>query len=116
MLPLFIDQNFNQIILRGLRSRIPALDAITAHEAELSEATDPELLAWAASNGRIIVTHDHHTMPDHVADRIAAGEKVAGVVIVSRKLPFARVIDDLEIIVMCSSEDEWENVVRHLPL
>jgi len=37
-------------------------------------------------------------------------------VIVSRKLPFGRVIDDLEIIVMCSSNDEWENIVRHLPL
>jgi hypothetical protein len=41
---------------------------------------------------------------------------VAGVVIVLRKLPIGRVIDDLEIIVICSSEKEWENVIRHLPL
>jgi predicted nuclease of predicted toxin-antitoxin system len=116
MLPLLIDQNFNQIILRGLRSRVPSLNAVTTHELGLSAASDPELLAWAAANNRVLVTHDHHTMPDHVADRIAAGERIAGVVIVSRKLPFVRVIDDLEIIVMCSSEAEWENVLRHLPL
>jgi hypothetical protein len=116
MLPLLIDQNFNQIILRGLRNRVPALDAVTAHGAGLSSASDPELLAWAAANDRVLVTHDHHTMPDHVADRIAARERVAGVVIVSRKLPYARVIEDLEIIVTCSSEAEWENVLRHLPL
>jgi len=116
MLRLLIDQNFNQIILRGLRQRIPALDAITAHQAGLSDAEDPDLLAWAAEEGRLLITHDHRTMRDHVADRLAAGEHIAGVVIVSRKLPFGRVIHDLEVIVMCSSEDDWRDVLRHLPL
>jgi predicted nuclease of predicted toxin-antitoxin system len=116
MLRLLIDQNFNQIILRGLRQRIPSLDAVTAHQADLSGATDPDLLAWAADEGRVLVTHDRRTMSDHVADRLAAGEHIAGVVIVSRKLPFGRVIDDLEIIVMCSSQDDWIDIVRHLPL
>lgn len=116
MLRLLIDQDFDQDILRGLVLRIPNLDAVTAYEIGLSAAPDPELLAWAAENGRITLTHDRQTMPDHVADLIAAGEKVAGVVIVPRRLSIGRVIDDLEIIVMCSSEDEWVNVVRHLPL
>lgn len=116
MLRLLIDQNFDQDILRGLTHRIPNLDAVTAYDMGLSAATDPELLAWAADNGRIIVTHDRQTMPDHVAGRITSGEKVAGVVIVPQRLQIGRAIDDLEIIVMCSSEDEWENVVRHLPL
>jgi hypothetical protein len=31
-------------------------------------------------------------------------------------LPFGQVIDDLEIIVMCSSEDDWRDVLRHLLL
>jgi hypothetical protein len=43
MLRLLIDQNFNQIILRGLRQRVPALDAITAYQAGLSGAEDPDL-------------------------------------------------------------------------
>jgi len=116
MLPLLIDQNFNQIILRGLRQRIPDLDAVTAHQVGLSDAEDPDLLAWAAGEGRVLVTHDRRTMSDHVADRLAAGEHIAGVVIVSRKLPFGQVIDDLEVIVMCSSEDDWRDIVRHLPL
>lgn len=116
MLPLLIDQNFNQIILRGLRTRIHELDAVTAYEIGLSVASDPELLAWAAKENRLLVTHDHHTMPDHVAERIASGEKVAGVLLVSRKLPIGQVIDDLEIIVLCSSESDWQNVIRHLPL
>src|SRR5215813_8023022 len=116
MLRLLIDQDFDQDILRGLLLRIPNLDVVTAYEVGLSAAPDPELLEWAADNRRILLTHDRQTMPGHVADRIVAGEKIAGVVIVSRQLPISRVIDDLEIIVICSDEGEWENVIRHLPL
>ncbi len=116
MLRLLIDHNFDQDILQGLYRRIPNLDAVTAFDEGLSRTPDPELLAWAAENGRILVTHDHQTMPGHVANRIAAGERVAGVVIVPQVLQIRRAIDDLELIVTCSNEDEWENVVRRLPL
>jgi hypothetical protein len=55
-------------------------------------------------------------MPYHAADRIVRGESVAGVIIVSRRLPVSQVINDLEIIVSCSDMNEWENIIKHLPL
>jgi uncharacterized protein DUF5615 len=116
MLRLLIDQNFDHDILHGLHRRIPDLDAVIAYDKGLSKVEDPELLAWAAENGRLLVTHDHHTMPGHVADRIAAGGQVAGVVIVPQQLQIRQAIDDLELIVTCSSADEWINIVRYLPL
>lgn len=116
MLSLLLDQNFNQIILRGLRARVQGLDAITAYEVGLSAVSDAELLAWADREGRLLITHDHHTMPDQVAERIAAGERTSGVLLVSRKLPIGQVIDELEIIVLCSQKPDWENMLRHLPL
>ncbi|HXG66865.1 MAG TPA: DUF5615 family PIN-like protein [Blastocatellia bacterium] len=116
MLRLLIDQDFDQDILRGLLRRIPDLDAVTAYEVGLSAASDPTLLAWAAENGRILVTHDRRTMPDHAAERIVAGERMPGVFVVPRRLPIAQMIDDLEIMVTCSLENEWENVIRFLPL
>jgi len=81
MLRLLIDQDLDQDILRGLAQRIQGLDAITAYEAGLSEATDLELLAWAATEGRIIVSHDRKTMPGYAAERMARGEAVAGVIL-----------------------------------
>jgi predicted nuclease of predicted toxin-antitoxin system len=113
---LLIDQDLNQIILRGLRRRLPQLDAVTAYEVGLSDAKDPELLAWAADNGRITVTHDRQTMPAHSAARIAAGERMAGVIIVPRNIPIRNAIDNLELIVECSRESEWEDTILILPL
>jgi hypothetical protein len=48
MLRLLIDQDLDQVILRGLLLRVPTLDVITAHQAGLSDASDSHLLAWAA--------------------------------------------------------------------
>ena len=79
MLRLLFDQDFNHNILRGLFLRLPNLDAVTALQAGLDEAPDPELLDWAAHQRRIVVTHDVNTMPDHAYQRIQQGEAVAGV-------------------------------------
>jgi hypothetical protein len=116
MLRLLIDHDFDQDILRGLLQRIPDLDAVTAYEVGLSEAPDPELLAWAAEEGRIIVTYDRRTMPGHAADRMAAGKTIAGVIVASRRMPIRQTIDELEVVVSCSEAGEWENIIRHLPL
>ena len=58
MLRLLIDQDLDHVILRGLLLRVPNLDVIIAHQVGLSNASDLELLAWAAEHERVIVTHD----------------------------------------------------------
>ena len=116
MLRLLIDQDLDHVILRGLLLCVPNLDVITAHQVGLSNASDPEVLAWAVVQERILVTHDRRTMPYHAASRMARAEKVAGIIVVSRQLPISQVINELEIIVSCSDTFEWENVIKHLPL
>jgi len=116
MLRLLVDQDFDQDIIRGLLRRVPGLDVVTAYEVGLQEASDPLILEWAEEEGRILVTHDRRTMPGHAGARLAAGLRVAGVIVVPRQLPVGRVIDDLEVIVSCTEAAEWENLVRHLPL
>jgi Domain of unknown function (DUF5615) len=115
MLRLLIDQDIDHDILRGLLRRIPQLDAVTALEIGMGEATDPELLIRAAHEGRIIVTHDRKTMPTHAADLMSAGENIAGVFVVPRSMPLHQVIEDLELMITCSENDEWINVIRYLP-
>src|SRR5438105_1017112 len=116
MLRLLIDQDLDHDILRGLIRRISQPDAVTAFEIGMSRATDPELLAWAAKEKRVIVTHDRTTMPVHAARLMSEGGNIAGLIIVSRRLALHQVLDDLELIITCSEDDEWNNVIQYLPL
>jgi predicted nuclease of predicted toxin-antitoxin system len=56
------DEDFNGRIIRGLRRRAPHLDTQTVQAAGLAQAPDTDVLQWAASNGRVLISHDHRTM------------------------------------------------------
>jgi len=57
MLRLLIDENFDHRILRGVKLRLPQLDYLAVQDTELKGIKDPPLLAWAAENNRVLVTH-----------------------------------------------------------
>ncbi len=116
MLRLLLDHDFNEDVLEGLLRLVPELDYVTARALGMSAAHDTDLLIRAAAENRILVTHDRKTMPGHVRAVIEAGHDIAGVFIVPQLLPIAHAINDLHILVVCSTMDEWQNIVRHLPL
>lgn len=82
MLRLLIDQDLDHDILRGLLRRVPQLDALTASEVGMGKATDPQLLIWAAREGRVVITHDRRTMPAHAAALMGKGGDIAGLFVV----------------------------------
>ncbi len=116
MLRLLADENFNGDILRGLLLRQPDLDLVRVQDLGLAGADDPELLAWAAANHRIILTHDRATMSDHAYERVAAGEPVAGVFILNDRLPVGRAIEEILLLVECTEQAEWIGRAVHVPL
>ena len=82
----------------------------------MREVDDPAILAWAASNGRILLTHDRATMPDFAYNRLVRGESMAGMFVVHDQMPIRQAIDELSLLVDCSEQAEWKNVVLYLPL
>ena len=62
MLRLVSDENFNDPIVRGLFHRLPEMDLVRVYDEGMARIKDPDLLAWAAEKGRIVVTHDCNTM------------------------------------------------------
>ncbi len=56
MLRLLADENFNGDIVRGLLLRQADLDLVRVQDVGLAGAEDPQLLAWAAENDRILLT------------------------------------------------------------
>lgn len=116
MLRLLSDENFNGDIIRGLLLRHPNLDLLRVQDVGLREVEDPEILVWAASNGRIILTHDRATMPDFAYSRLVRGEAMAGMFVVNDRIPIRQAINELSLLVDCSEQAEWKNVVLYLPL
>lgn len=116
MIRFLLDENFNGKIVRGLLARKPDADMIRVQDTELSGADDPAVLEWAASAGRILLTHDLNTMSKYARERIEQGLPLAGVIFVLDSLPVARVIDDLLTILGASEASDWENRIDFLPL
>ena len=116
MLRLVSDQNFNDPVVRGLFRRLPELDLVRVRDEGMERTKDPPLLAWAAEHGRIVLTHDRNTMPGFAYSRVTQGLPMPGVFVVDDTLPIGRAIEELEVIVMCSADDEWDNQVVFIPL
>ena len=116
MLRLLADENFNGDILRGLLLRQPDFDMLRVQDAGLAGADDHDILAWAAENNRIILTHDRTTMADYAYQRIAVGETMPGVFVLNDRSPIGQAIEELLLIVACSEHAEWSGLVVYLPL
>jgi hypothetical protein len=43
------------------------------------------------------------------------GETIAGLFVVPRRMPLHQVLEDLQLMITCSENDEWVNVIRYLP-
>ena len=116
MLRLLADENLDNNILRGLELRSPSLDIVRVQEVDLREASDVEILEWAAAHGRILVSQDRKTLPRCTFERVERGLRVPGVFLLRRSAAIGAVIDDLLILAECSEEREWEGRVIYLPL
>ena len=116
MLQLGADENFNNDIVRGLKRRDPLLDIVRIQDTGLSGATDPELLAWAAREGRVLLTHDVSTLTRFAYERVKAGLPMPGVIEVSRAVPMGSAIEDILLLANLSLPGEWEGRIIYLPL
>ena len=116
MLRLLIDENFDQRILRGLKLEIPGIDYIVVQETTLKGLRDPLLLAWAAENQRILVTHDVNTMPRYAYERVRASQPMPGVIVIPEDLAVGKVIEELSTLIECCEPEELNSQVKYLPI
>ena len=116
MLRLLSDENFNGDILRGLFLRQPDLDLLRVQDVGLTQIDDPTILAWAAENDRIILTHDRATMPDFAYQRLVKKEVMTGLFVINDRTSVRRIIDELLVVINCSEQAEWQGIVLYLPL
>jgi len=110
------DADFNGDVLRGLFRRRPDLDLIRVQDVGLRTADDETILEWAAAEGRILLTHDRTTMPNFAYQRVRAGRPMPGVFVIRNRPPLGDMIDEILLVALCSSQEEWKDRVEFLPL
>lgn len=109
------DANLNEDIVTGVLRRESQIDFQRASEAGLNGLADDQVLALAAHQDRIIVTHDRKTMPKHFALFIQ-NRSSPGLLVVSQKMDLLPVIDELVLIWAASEAEEWINGIATIPL
>lgn len=94
MLALLADENFNGDIIRGLLLRKPEMDIVRAQDVGLGEAEDARILEWA----------------------VTAGFKMPGVFVLHNRFPIGQAVEELLLVIECSSGADWNNRIIYLPL
>jgi predicted nuclease of predicted toxin-antitoxin system len=117
MLKLAADAGFNGKVFKTLLRREPTLDIVRAQDVGLRTVSDPDILEWAASEGRILVTHDKRTMPDFAYDRVRAGLPMPGVLLIEdQSNHVGDMVEEILLVAHCSEQHEWADQVRWLPI
>jgi predicted nuclease of predicted toxin-antitoxin system len=113
---LLTDENFIRPIFLGLLREQATLEIVRVQDVDLTSAEDPEILAWAASEGRVLLTHDSNTMTGFAYERISAGEPMPGLIVVKATADIGLAIEDILMLVRTTPDRDWENRVYYVPV
>lgn len=116
MIRLLADENLDLAIVNGLIRVLPSVDFVRVQDVGLSGMSDPIILAWAADENRVLVTHDLKTIPDFAYKRVSDGLPMPGVIGIRRLTPLGSAISDLHLMVECSTPEELKNMVYRIPI
>ena len=119
MKPRFLlDEHINRAIQRQLRRHDSTIEVLAIGDPGAPEAgtLDPPLLDWIEKNGCILVTENRNTMPKHLADHFVAGKHAPGVLCVRPGVGIGRIVEELYLIWMVSTADEFKDRTLFIPL
>ena len=104
----YFDEHVPRAVAHGLRHR--GVDVLTVQEAGRSGLSDSDQLAFAAAQGRVVMTHD----PDYL-QLAAAGIEHAGITFCySTKYEPGALLQALLIVRAAMSAEEMRNHVEYL--
>ncbi|WP_373549539.1 DUF5615 family PIN-like protein [Haliscomenobacter sp.] len=78
------DENLNNHIYRSLLLQRPRLDIVRVQDVGLSGKPDPEVLKWAVTENRILITHDGLTIPPLALEWMNENRPIPGIFLVER--------------------------------
>lgn len=108
------DADLSENIVWAVKSEEPMIDFQTSNEANLHGLGDNIVLALAASENRILISHDRRTMPYHFG-KFIKHQPCPGVFIVRKRFEMSKVVGAIVLVWYASEPEEWINVISPLP-
>jgi hypothetical protein len=115
-LRLVSDKNANGNIVRGVRRHAPHPDLVRVEDIGMDRTPDPDLLDWAAGEGRVLITNDRQTMTAFAYDRVRAWQPMPSLLVLRRTGDVGQAITDIILVAECYHEDEMSGQVMWIPL
>ncbi len=119
MKPRFLlDEHVNRAIQRQLRRLDLRLEVLSIGElgAPPTGTSDPDILIWLEQNGYILVTENRSTIPVHLFEHFAAGRHIPGIFWIRSDIGLGRVIEELYLIWLASTAEEYQDRTLFIPL
>jgi hypothetical protein len=111
------DNDLNLPIVAATFRKEPGIDFETAQNAHLDRLDDVTVLRRAASEGRILVSHDKRTMPHRLASFLGAGNESPGVLLViPQDAPLRSVVETPVLIWADTTPENWRNAITIIPI
>jgi predicted nuclease of predicted toxin-antitoxin system len=82
--------------------------------APLRGTQDPDILVWCGKMGFLLVTNNRASMPMHLADHLAQGNHIPGILVFRRCSAVKAILDDLILIAEASSKDEFQDQLVYI--
>jgi hypothetical protein len=76
---------------------------------------DPDILLWCEAHAFILVTNNRRSMPQHLAEHLAAGRQIPGILVLRKNAAMGQVIEDLILIAEVAGDDDYRNMIGYVP-
>ncbi len=111
---LLVDENLMRKVVQGILRRNSKIDILRVQQVGLSGMGDPEILEWAAKEGRVLLTRDFKTVPKFAYERLIAGLPMAGVIAIDNsQASMGQIIED--IVMLAEFEEDCAGQVHYIP-
>lgn len=115
VLKLLADENFDNAIVKGLLRRNSNIDIVRVQDVGISGIDDPTILGWAADRDRVLLTHDVATITRYAYERMEQNLLMAGVIEIPMGASIGQAIEDILLLLECSTKDEITGQIHYLP-
>jgi hypothetical protein len=100
-----------------MRAEIATNDVLKVGElgAPAPGSSDPQLLLAAESLGRVLISLDRRSLPNHLADHFRAGNRTSGVILLRNGFALHQYVEEIVRQTEMFEPDEWIDRTIYIP-